>query len=149
MTRSKKKLLKPRKGCNKPVVKSDFLCFYDKFVKSPNLKDLKNGKKFVKRFGKGLSESDASLLKINRFWNRAAPFYLTTSSPKRFDVELLLLKQYASLQPADKIVSIGAGPAVLEAFIAKEIVTKGQVTCIDSSLKFVRIERQKKKKADI
>jgi len=104
-------------------------------------------KRVRRRFGKELDNPKTSLVRLRQVWNQTAAVWGKIVFRERVEQEIKIIKMHGRINPSDNIASIGSGPGIHEAFIAKHLVPKGRVTCIDFSLKMSRLARQTREKA--
>lgn len=82
-----------------------------------------------------MAESMESHEKLKAFWKANAEIHSkirrTAGELGMMEHEAKALFRFGNFQPAERIASIGSGASILEAFIAKEVIPKGRMTCID------------------
>jgi ubiquinone/menaquinone biosynthesis C-methylase UbiE len=106
-------------------------------------------KRIRQRFGKELDNPKTSLVRLRQIWNQTASVWKKMVFRELMEQEIKAIKMHGRINPSDHIASIGSGPGIHEAFIAKHLVPKGRVTCIDFSLKMSRLARQTREKAQV
>ena len=124
-----------------------FLQFFEQAVGPKAMPaEIEKAVRFANRFKADLENPETPLRRLRLVWDRIVPFYPNLLHPERLESELSIISRHAAISPTDNIASLGSGPAILEAFIAKNLAFKGQVTCIDISPKFVRMARNLREK---
>lgn len=84
-------------------------------------------KKLAKEFrSKVLSQSES-----RRVWNRYADASVKFTPLEIMETEYGFIKKFGEINAADRVLSIGSGPGIGEAFVAKDLVPKGEVVCLD------------------
>jgi len=122
--------------------KSEFLQFFERVVGKSTSLEKKIAFQAFERFKVDLEQPSTSLERLGLVWNTIAPHYLQLISPIRLASEIRVLKKHASFSKNDRIASLGSGPAVLESFLAKQVVPSGFVSCVDISPKMNEIAKQ-------
>lgn len=123
---------------------TEFVSFFESVFGRLNSTDAAMAATEVNRLAKGLGRKDISLEEIRRTWGKIAAFAPKIFDATRLDSELLQLRRHANLNPGDSIASIGSGLGVMEAFIAKRIVPRGFVACVDISPEMNRLAARAK-----
>jgi len=78
-------------------------------------------------------KAKGSLAETRKFYDRHALEFSRMFKPVFTEKELDAIMRVGNIMPDDKIASVGSGNAVLESFIAKKLVPKGRVSCVDIS----------------
>jgi len=115
--------------------------------KLPSKVEWAEAKKRVDRFKTEFENPKIGLERFRNVWNQIARDYFKLLNLRRIESEIEILKTNAEISRSDNIASLGSGPSVIEAFFAKHIVPKGQVTCIDFSPQMSKIATEVKEKA--
>jgi len=138
--------MKPRKQV-KPKAGSDF----ERFVKSlgvhnpPDTGTRPLNKREFRRI-----ENSPELLKTH--YNAFASNYARSLYSRFLRVEeheLKIISSKVEFRPDERIVSVGSGPAIKDAFIAKQLVKDGRITCIDFAHNMGREAKKTAEKAGV
>ncbi len=130
--------------------KSEFLQFFEQVVGKPaSPNEARIARQHIQQFKADLENPKISLERCRQVWDGISQHWQKLISPIRLNAEIKMLRRHALLQKNDRVASFGSGPAIIEAFLAKNIVPAGFVSCIDLSLEMNKHATQIKERAGV
>ena len=64
-------------------------------------------------------------------WNKGAGFWARIERKHVFEATIKTIFKVVPFQANDRVVSLGSGPGIIETFLAKEVIPRGQLTLVD------------------
>jgi|GEM_PF-4059299 len=90
-----------------------------------------------------------SLDELRVIWDRIASSGWNRTIPRSLSIkDICLIRDNGCIKPNDAVASLASGTAAVEAFIAKNFVPNGHVTCVDISSRMSAFAEQTKRLAN-
>ena len=92
---------------------------------------LKQKARIVQKWPDEIDNRETPLKNLKEIWKRQARIIGRLADRRYTEHEMNTILKAAGIRPADRIASIASGIGIMEAYLAKNVVTEGKIVCID------------------